>query len=308
MLGLIKKKANTLLGIDISSTTVKLLELSRSGNRYKVEAYAVEPLPPSAVVEKNIVELEGVGQALEKVLARSRSSLKQAAVAVAGSAVITKTIEMDADLDPEEMEEQIKLEADQYIPYPLDEVAIDFEVQGPSPRNPERAEVLLAACRRENVDIREAALALAGLAARVVEVEAYAMERACDLVIDQLDGDRDEMTVAVIDIGATMMTLSVLSKGRIIYTREQLFGGKQLTDEIQRRYGLSQEEAGLAKKQGGLPDDYESEVLGPFKDAVVQQVSRSLQFFFAGGQYNDVDYILLAGGTASIPGDRKSVV
>ncbi|MFN3581846.1 MAG: pilus assembly protein PilM [Pseudomonas sp.] len=302
MLGLIKKKANTLLGIDISSTTVKLLELSRSGNRYKVEAYAVEPLPSSAVVEKNIVELEGVGQALEKVLARSRTSLKQAAVAVAGSAVITKTIEMDADLDPDEMEEQIKLEADQYIPYPLDEVAIDFEVQGPSPRNPERAEVLLAACRRENVDIREAALALAGLGARVVEVEAYAMERACELVIDQLDGDRDEMTVAVIDIGATMMTLSVLSKGRIIYTREQLFGGKQLTDEIQRRYGLPQEEAGLAKKQGGLPDDYETEVLGPFKDAVVQQVSRSLQFFFAGGQYNDVDYILLAGGTASIPG------
>ncbi|PKM29373.1 MAG: pilus assembly protein PilM [Gammaproteobacteria bacterium HGW-Gammaproteobacteria-11] len=302
MLGLIKKKANTLLGIDISSTTVKLLELSRSGNRYKVEAYAVEPLPPSAVVEKNIVELEGVGQALEKVLARSRTSLKQSAVAVAGSAVITKTIEMDAGLDDDEMEEQIKLEADQYIPYPLDEVAIDFEVQGPSPRNPDRVEVLLAACRRENVDIREAALALAGLDAKVVEVEAYAMERACDLVIDQLDGNRDELTVAVIDIGATMMTLSVLSKGRIIYTREQLFGGKQLTDEIQRRYGLSQEEAGLAKKQGGLPDDYESEVLSPFKDAVVQQVSRSLQFFFAGGQYNDVDYILLAGGTASIPG------
>ncbi|MGI3129407.1 pilus assembly protein PilM [Halopseudomonas pachastrellae] len=302
MLGLLKKKANTLLGIDVSSTTVKLLELSRAGGRYKVEAYAVEPLPPGAVVEKNIVELEGVGQALEKVLARSRSPLKQAAVAVAGSAVITKTIEMDAGLDPDEMEEQIKLEADQYIPYPLDEVAIDFEVQGPSPRNPEREEVLLAACRRENVDIREAALALAGLTAKIVEVEAYAMERACELVVGQLDADDEGLTIAVIDIGATMMTLSVLSGGRTIYTREQLFGGKQLTDEIQRRYGLSQEEAGLAKKQGGLPDDYESEVLGPFKDAVVQQVSRSLQFFFAGGQYNDVDYILLAGGTASIPG------
>ena len=209
---------------------------------------------------------------------------------------------MDAGLDDAEMEEQIKLEADQYIPYPLDEVAIDFEVQGPSARNPDRVEVLLAACRRENVDIREAALALAGLDVKIVEVEAYAMERACELVIGQLDGGEQSPTIAVIDIGATMMTLSVLSKGRIIYTREQLFGGKQLTDEIQRRYGLSQEEAGLAKKQGGLPDDYETEVLGPFKDAVVQQVSRSLQFFFAGGQYNDVDYILLAGGTASIPG------
>ena len=302
MLGLIKKKSNTLLGIDISSTTVKLLELSRSGNRYKVEAYAVEPLPPSAVVEKNIVELEGVGQALEKVLARSRTSLKQAAVAVAGSAVITKIIEMDAGFDDDELEEQIKLEADQYIPYPLDEVAIDFEVQGGSPRNPERVEVLLAACRRENVDIREAALALAGIDVKVVEVEAYAMERACSLVTEQLDSGQDDLTIAVVDIGATMMTLSVLSQGRTIYTREQLFGGKQLTEEIQRRYGLSQEEAGLAKKQGGLPDDYETEVLGPFKDAVVQQVSRSLQFFFAGNQYNDVDYILLAGGTSSIPG------
>ncbi|GGE46597.1 type 4 fimbrial biogenesis protein PilM [Halopseudomonas oceani] len=302
MLGLFKKKANTLLGIDISSTTVKLLELSRSGGRYKVEAYAVEPLPAGSVVEKNIVELEGVGQALEKVLARSKSSLRQGAVAVAGSAVITKVIEMDAGLDPDEMEEQIKIEADQYIPYPLDEVAIDFEVQGVSPRNPAREEVLLAACRRENVDIREAALALAGLTAKIVEVEAYSMERACELVIGQLDGGDDGLTIAVIDIGATMMTLSVLSGGRTIYSREQLFGGKQLTDEIQRRYGLSQEEAGLAKKQGGLPDDYEVEVLGPFKDAVVQQVSRSLQFFFAGGQYNDVDYILLAGGTASIPG------
>lgn len=213
MLGLFKKKANTLLGIDISSTTVKLLELSRSGNRYKVEAYAVEPLPPGAVAEKNIIELEGVGQTLEKVLARSRSSLKQSAVAVAGSAVITKLIEMDAGLDDDEMEEQIKLEADQYIPYPLDEVSIDFEVQGVSPRSPERVEVLLAACRRENVDIREAALALAGLDVKVVEVEAYAMERACELVVDQLDGNPDDLTIAVIDIGATMMTLSVLSQG-----------------------------------------------------------------------------------------------
>lgn len=302
MLGLIKKKTNALLGIDISSTTVKLIELSRSGGRFKVEAYAVEPLPATAVVEKNIVELEGVGQALEKVLARSRTSLRQAAVAVAGSAVITKIIEMDAGLDDDQMEEQIKYEADQYIPYPLDEVAIDFQVQGPSPRNPQRVEVLLVACRRENVEIREAALAMAGIGSKVVEVEANAMERACELVLDQLEGGRKDLTVAVIDIGATMMTLSVLNQGRTIYTREQLFGGKQLTDEIQRRYGLSQEEAGLAKKQGGLPDDYESEVLTSFKDAVVQQVSRALQFFFAGGQYNDVDYILLAGGTASIPG------
>lgn len=301
MLGLFNKKANTLLGIDISSTSVKLLELSRSGGRYKVEAYAVEPLPPNAVVEKNIAELEGVGQALSRVVAKARTGVKTAAVAVAGSAVITKTIEMDGGLSEDELENQLKIEADQYIPYPLEEVAIDFEVQGVSARNADRVDVLLAACRKENVEVREAALALAGLGAKVVDVEAYALERAFSLLNDQLGGNADELTVAVVDIGATMTTLSVLHHGRTIYTREQLFGGRQLTEEIQRRYGLSVEEAGLAKKQGGLPDDYDSEVLQPFKDAVVQQVSRSLQFFFAAGQFNDVDYILLAGGTASIP-------
>ncbi len=302
MLGLFTKKANTLLGIDISSTSVKLLELSRSGSRYRVEAYAVEPLPANAVVEKNIAELEGVGQALQRVVAKAKTGCKSAVVAVSGSAVITKIIEMDAGLSDEELENQLKIEADQYIPYPLEEVAIDFEVQGPAPRSPGRAEVLLAACRKENVEIREAALALAGLTAKVVDVEAYALERSYGLLAPQLGAAHGELTVAVVDIGATMTTLSVLHNGRTIYTREQLFGGRQLTEEIQRRYGLSQEEAGLAKKQGGLPDDYDSEVLLPFKEAVVQQVSRSLQFFFAAGQFHDVDCILLAGGTASIPG------
>lgn len=301
MLGLFTKKANTLLGIDISSTSVKLLELSRTGNRYRVEAYAVEPLPANAVVEKNIAELEGVGQALSRLLNKAKSSVKSAAVAVSGSAVITKSIEMDAGLSDDELENQLKIEADQYIPYPLEEVAIDFEVQGPAARSPGRVEVLLAACRKENVEIREAALALAGLTAKVVDVEAYALERSYSLLAPQLGAGHDELTVALVDIGATMTTLSVLHNGRTIYTREQLFGGRQLTEEIQRRYGLSMEEAGLAKKQGGLPDDYESEVLQPFKEAVVQQVSRSLQFFFAAGQFHDVDYILLAGGTASIP-------
>lgn len=302
MLGLFKKKANTLLGIDISSTSVKLIELSRSGGRYKLEAYAVEPLPPNAIVEKNIAELEVVGQVIARVVTKARTSVKHAAVAVAGSAVITKIIEMEAGLSEEELENQIKIEADQYIPYPLEEVAIDFEVQGVTARSADRVNVLLAACRKENVEVREAALALAGLSTKVVEIEAYSLERAYGLLAEQLGSGEEDLTVAIVDIGATMMTLSVLHNGQTIYTREQLFGGKQLTDEIQRRYGLSTEEAGLAKKQGGLPDDYETEVLNPFKEAVVQQVSRSLQFFFAAGQYSDVDYILLAGGTASIVG------
>lgn len=295
-----------MLGLDISSSSVKLLELSRNGDQYRVESYAVTSLPPNAVVEKNIAELEAVGTALREVHRRSRSKLKTAAVAVAGSAVITKQIEMPAGLSDDAMETQIGLEADQYIPYPLDEVALDFEVQGAVDNNADQVEVLIAACRRENVELRVDALEMAELTAKVVDVEAYAMERAFELVCRQLKFD-DDMTagqavVAIVDLGSTMTTLSVLVGSETVYTREQLFGGRQLTEEIQRRYGLPLEEAGLAKKHGGLPDDYETEVLEPFKDAIVQQITRSLQFFFSSSQYNEVDHILLAGGVSSMPG------
>lgn len=302
MFGLFGKKSSAVLGVDVSSSSVKLLELSKQGGRYKVESYAVEPLPANAVVEKNITDVEAVGEVLKRVASKSRTSLKQVAVAVSGSAVITKLIQMDGGLNEFEMEDQIALEADQYIPYPLDEVAIDFEVQGPSETNPDQVDVLLAACRKENVDIREDALEIAGLTTKIVDVEAYALERAYALIEPQLDSQGEELVVAIVDIGATMTTLSVLAGGVTVYTREQIFGGKQLTEEIQRRYGLSLEEAGLAKKQGGLPDDYESEVLTPFREAVVQQVARALQFFFGASQHNAVDYVVLAGGTASIQG------
>jgi type IV pilus assembly protein PilM len=296
-----------MLGLDISSTSVKLLELSKSGNDYKVESYGVEPLPENAVVEKNISDVEGVGEAIARLVERCKTKVKLAAVAVAGSAVITKTIEMGANLNEDEMENQLQVEADQYIPYPLEEVALDFEVQGPSPRSEEQVEVLIAACRRENVEMREAALELGGLKAKVVDIEAHCMQRAFELVRSQFfgedqDEDEEDQVIAIVDIGATMTTLSVLTSGGAPYTREQLFGGKQLTEEIQRRYSLSVEEAGLAKKQGGLPDDYESEVLQPFKEAVVQQVTRSLQFFYSSSAYDDVDHIILAGGTSSIEG------
>ncbi|MGB0135085.1 pilus assembly protein PilM [Dokdonella sp.] len=300
-MGLFTPKAPVLIGVDISSTAVKLLQLGQAGGRYRVEHYAVEPLPPNAVVEKNIVEVEAVGDAIRRALSRSGTKTRFAAAAVAGSAVITKIVPMPADLSEEDMEAQIQIEANQYIPYPIEEVSLDFEVLGPVKDNPDMVNVLLAASRTENVDLRVAALDLGGLGAKTMDVEAFAMENAFRLIADQLSVPK-EAVVAVIDVGATMTTLIVLRNQRTIYSREQVFGGKQLTDEVMRRYGLSYEEAGLAKRQGGLPESYEIEVLEPFKEAMVQQISRLLQFFFAGSEYSRVDQIVLAGGCASITG------
>ena len=296
-----------MLGIDISTAAVKLLELSRAGARYKVESYAVAPLPQDAVIDKNITNVEVIGNAIKAAVKQSGTRAKQACVAVAGSSVMTKIISMPASLSEAEMGEQIMVEADQYIPYALDEVNLDFEVQGVSKSNPDMLDVLLAASRRENIEDRIAALAYAGLKAAIVDVEAFAMENAFALLVDQLPEKVENKTVAVADIGATMTSLNILHDGKTIYTREQGFGGRQLTEEIQRRYGLSYEEAGLAKKHGGLPDNYIPDVLEPFKKAMLQQIARSLQFFVSSSANRGVDALILAGGCSSIPGLDKLV-
>jgi len=214
---------------------------------------------------------------------------------------------MPATLSDAEMEEQIMVEADQYVPYSLDEVNLDFEVQRVNEANPQLVDVLLAASRKENVEDRVEALSKAGLNAKIVDVEAFAMENAFALLAHQFNDSLEGKTIAIADIGATMATLNVINDNRTIYTREQGFGGRQLTEEIQRRYGLSYEEAGLAKRHGGLPDNYITDVLEPFKRAMVQQIQRSLQFFVSSSVNRSIDGMILAGGCATIPGIEKMV-
>jgi len=303
----LKRKKPSLLGIDISSTSVKLVELSHSDSGYRVESLAVEPLPANAVTEKNIQDVEAVGESLVKALKKSGSKCKLTALAVPGSSVITKIITMPASLSDSEMESQIELEADQYIPYPLEEINLDFQVLGETEGNPDSVDVLLAASRSENVEMRTAVAEIAGLTAKLVDVEAYTIEKATRLFTPQTVNTDDEenpapFVIAVLDVGATMTSLNVIENNELIYTREQAFGGKQLTEEIMRRYGLAYEEAGRLKKVGGLPDNYIPEVLEPFKENMAQQVSRFLQFFYTAGQHETVDMIALAGGCASIPG------
>ncbi len=306
-MALFRRSQVPLLGVDISSTSVKLLELSRSGGRYRVESYAVEPLPPNSVMEKSITDAQLVGEAIARAVKKSGTRTRLGACAVAGSAVITKVISMPANLSEEELEGQIQIEADQYIPYALDEISLDFSILGPSASDPGRIDVLLAASRSDNVDVRVAALEVAALEARIVDVEAFALENAVALLVQQGGQIGQAHIVAVMDVGATSSTLSVLEDSKIIYTREQLFGGRQLTDEIQRRYGLSYEEAGLAKRQGGLPDNYEPEVLRPFMESMAQEVNRALQFFYSSSQVGTVDHVVMAGGCASIVGIESLV-
>jgi type IV pilus assembly protein PilM len=299
---LIVKKKPPMLGIDLSASSVKVLELSKTGEHFRVERYAVEPMPQNAMVEHSITEVEQVAAAVGRAVKRSGSRLKHVALAVPGSHVISKVITMPAGLSDRDLQTQIEMEADRHIPYPLDEVNMDFFVLGPTAEGSEQANVLLAACRKEIVDDYVAVAEAAGLTPVVVDIETYAMENAYGLIARNMAGGGMEKTVAMMDVGATTTTINVMHNSRSVYTRDHTFGGRQLTEEIQRRYGLSYEEAGLAKKQGGLPDNYQTDVLRPFMEAMCQEIMRALQFFYSSSPFNSVDQIYLAGGCSQIAG------
>ncbi len=297
-----KDSTPPLIGIDISSTAVKMVELADDGRGgYKLEAYAMSPLPKDAMVDGNVSDLEKVADAIKLAWKLLGSREKRAALALPAAAVISKKVLMSADLREEDMEAQVEAEANQYIPFSLDEVNIDFQVIGPAPNNPNEVEVLIAASRKEKIEDRVAAAEGAGLKVIVMDVESYATEAAYTLVASQLPNLGRGQTVMIVDIGASMMHVNVLHDNKSIYTREQTFGGSQLTQEIQRRFGLSLEESEIAKRKGGLPESYDAEVLQPFVQSLSMEVARALQFFTSSTQYNKVDHIVLAGGCAAIP-------
>ncbi len=298
-----RRASRPLLGLDITTSSVKLIELGRSGDGFRVESYAAEASPPNAISEKAIVDAEAVGEAVRRAVKRSGAKTRDAAIAISGDAAITKVIQMPASFTEAELEGQVEMQADQYIPFPMEEVSYDFEVLGVSEKDPDMLDVLLVATRTENVDQRQAAVEAGGLGARIVDVEAFALENACRLLKHQMPDGGMGHNVAVVDFGASSTTFSVLRDLRVIYTRDFAFGGQLLTEEIMRTYGMSLEEAGKAKKAGGLPANYEPEVLEPFIDDMSQQVSRSLQFFLASGSGREQpDQILVCGGCANITG------
>ncbi len=302
------RKSKPLLGLDITTSSVKLIELVESARSFRVESYAAEPTPPNAINEKAIVDADAVGEALRRAVKRSGTRAREAAIAISGDAAITKVIQMPKNLRPSELEGQVEVQADQYIPFPMEEVSFDFEVVGDSERDPDMLDVLLVATRTENVEQRQAAVEAAGLQARVVDVEAFALENACQLLTHQMPDGGVDRFIAIVDFGASTTTFSVLQDMKVIYTRDFAFGGQQLTEEIMRTYGLSMEDAGRAKKEGGLPSNYQPEVLDAFIDDMSQQVSRSLQFFLASGSGRaQPDQILVCGGCANIPGVAEMI-
>lgn len=305
---LFKPRTPPLIGADISSSAVKMVEIAEAGKGlYRVERYAMEPLPKDSVVDGNINNLDAVSEALKRCHKLLGSNLKTVALALPNAAVITKKIQVPAGQREEDLELQVETEANQYIPFALEEVNLDFQVIGPAPNNPEDVEVMIAASRKEKIEDRIAAAEVAGLKAVVMDVDILASQTAFELMQSQFPENGKDQNIAIVDVGATMMNVNILRNNQSIYMREQPFGGTQLTQEIQNHFGLSAEEAEAAKRAGGLPENYESDVLQPFLDTFGLEVARALQFFFTSTQFNQVNHIVLSGGCAAIPGADVAV-
>lgn len=297
-----------MIGLDISSSSVKLVELNKSSNgNYEVERFALEPLQKGWINDGQIENFDEVAAAIERVVKKSGTKTRNVAMAMPQSAVITKKIVLPAGLREEEMEMQVESEANQYIPFSLDEVSLDFCVIGPSPTSAGDVDVLIAASRKDRVQDRQGLAEAAKLKPLVLEVESHASRLAVSRVIGKLaNGGRDSL-VALFEIGADTTSLKVLRDGESLYERDQSFGGAQLTQLISRQYGFSFEEAEQKKISGELADDYQNSLLIPFVDSLAQEIGRSLQYFFTSTPHHKVHYVLLAGGTAALPGLKERV-
>ncbi|WP_164502773.1 pilus assembly protein PilM [Nitrosomonas oligotropha] len=304
-LDFLKLKSPPLIGVDISSSSVKMVELSMIGKgnqAYRIERYVIESLPADAMQDGGIANMEAVIESLRRGWKRMGTRQKNVALALPATDVITKKIVVPAGQREEDLVFQVENEASQYIPFPLDEVDLDFQVTRSVPDNPEEVEVLIAASRKEKVEDRVAAALAAGMKTVIVDVEPYAAQAAFELTLRQLPGGGKDQVIALVDIGATVMKVNVLLNDESLYTRDQHFGGDQLTQEIHNQFNLSLEESEAAKRGGSLPGNYHAEVLQPFCETLAIEVMRAIQFFYTSTQYTEVNYIFIAGGCAVIPG------
>lgn len=306
---LLGRKSPPLIGLDISASSVKLVELAEVGqDAYRLERLVIESLPRGAVVDGNIENVEQVTEAVRRAWKKSGTRAKHVALGMPPSSVITKKITLPAGLSEDELELHVESEANQYIPFALDEVSLDFDVIGPAANSPEDVEVIIAATRKEKVEDRVAAVEAAGLKPLVMDIESYAARAAIDRITAQLANGGQGKIVALFQIGSHVTHVSVMLDGQTVYEREQPFGGNQLTQDIVRAYGLSFEEAEAKKHAADLPEGFERELLAPFLESAGLEVSRAIQFFFTSTPFTQIDHIFIAGGCAVVPGLVESVM
>lgn len=302
-----KSSRGRMLGIDLGTTSVKVLEFSRSGRSLVVERYGYEPLTPGVIIDHKIKDVEAVATSVRRAIKKSGSKAKRASVCVPSGNVITKLISIQSDLDERELESVVEMEADRVVPYSLDEVNIDFMPLGKSASNPGEDDVQIVVCRKTVVEDLVTVLGEVDIEPAIIDVDTFTLSRVHGLVNQGLVGAGARRTCALIDFGSNASRFMVFHNNQLVYNRDTAFGGRQLIDGINQKYGMPHDEAMIALRKGDLPDSFKSEVMKPYVKSLVQEVLRSLQFFYSSSTYNSINELLITGGCAQIGNIEKII-
>ncbi len=292
-----------MIGIDFGSQTIKAVVVGGQPGQFRVEGCAEVATPKGSIQDYQLQDIDKISQALRQLVKLLPVRHKCVATAVTGSNVITKITQVDSTLTPDELENQIYMEAEQLIPFPLDEISLDFEILGPNLNEPTRNDMLISAARTDSITGRVSALEDAELTAKVMDVGLHALGRAVVATLPELEAEEGAPKVcALVDIGAVSLTFGVLLGGEIIYSRLQSFGGENLSQSLAAYYNFSLEEAERGKVQGGLPDEASFDVLAPHITQLIQHVRRNIQLFCSTSSHREVDMLVLSGGGSLLPG------
>lgn len=296
------KRSPSLIGVDIGSAGIVLVELSRTAhNEMRLERCVFEPLPPGAVVDGNIERIEDVSRVVLRAYERSGSKAKNVALGMPVSSVITKKIILPAGLTDAELALQVELEAGQYIPFALEEVSLDFALVGPVENSENEVEVLVAASRKEKVEDRVAVVEAAGLVPMVMDIESYAA-RAALIRLHAFSNDTlDGQTIALLHVGSRKMHLSIMQDTTVLYEYEQRFDGGPLMEAILEVYGLPVEDKSAKKKKTATSPESSAETLAPLLQDAATEIARTVQFFFTSTHIAQIDHLYLTGGCARAP-------
>ena len=293
-----KRNSNALIGIDFGSNSIKALAISKGKGTFQIDAVAEMPIAKGLIVDNHFEDITKLTQVIKQIRKNFPASYKNAAIAVSGADVITKVIPMNADLNDLELETQVELEAENSIPFPLDEIFLDFEVISPNANNKELNDVLVSAARKETVLSQVDCVEAAGLTTKVVDVASHALARACELLFMREDYDKG---IAVVDIGASQMMLNILHQGQVIFSRSKNHGGAVCTQMMVDHYGFKFNEAEKIKIERKWPVDCDIDVIAPFVSMTLNHLRFDLRMFSNAPDNIKVEKLILTGGCQLLP-------
>ncbi|MEE9447516.1 MAG: type IV pilus assembly protein PilM [Arenicellales bacterium] len=298
------RKSNQFIGVDIGESAVKLVQLERNGQKLTVQKVAIEPLHRGLFVEGQILDPEQIGSIIENTLKQNKFTAKQAISCVNYSDVISKRLMVRADLRDRELEQWIEFEVDKFVPFPVADLNIDYQLIGDKTDNNER-EVQVVACRKKTIDALSACVEFSSLTPVSIDIVHHAFRRASAPVVESMAGGGISDLTAIVDVGMSSMRFYVFDGDAMIYQREEAFGGGILIDDISSEYSMSEDKAHLAIYRKQLPASYREKVLKPYVKTMLKEIDRGILSFESTGMDGQVARILLAGGSARVGGLAK---